>query len=59
MSTKKKCAHPACKCMARENDEYCSQYCKDAGEDDVEISCECGYAGCSLTETTRSPRTSV
>jgi hypothetical protein len=45
--------------MAREKDDYCSQYCKDAGKDDVEISCDCGHAGCSLAETTGSRRTSV
>ncbi len=45
----KKCAHPACQCMAPEKETYCSSYCKDAGKDDVEISCDCGHPGCSLT----------
>ena len=59
MPTGKKCAHPACKCAAPKNDDYCSQYCKDAGKDDVEISCDCGHTGCSITEQTSYPRASV
>jgi hypothetical protein len=45
----KKCAHPACNCPAAEGSKYCSQYCKDAGTK-TEISCNCGHAGCSMTE---------
>lgn len=44
-----KCAHPACSCMAGEDNKYCSQYCEDAG-DTTEISCNCGHAGCAVTE---------
>ena len=43
----KKCAHPSCKCEARPNDKYCSQLCKDAGADEVEIACDCGHAPCA------------
>jgi hypothetical protein len=46
---KKKCAHPACSCEARSDDKYCSTYCSDAG-DTMEISCNCGHAGCSVSE---------
>ena len=28
---------------------YCSPYCKDAG-DTMEISCNCGHAGCAINE---------
>src|SRR5471030_2603238 len=27
---KDKCAHPACRCLARDGGKYCSQYCEDA-----------------------------
>jgi hypothetical protein len=47
MANNKKCAHPACNCMARSDDKYCSQYCHDAGST-MELSCNCGHAGCSL-----------
>ena len=42
-----KCAHPACSCMAREHDKYCSQYCDDASET-LEISCNCNHPGCKI-----------
>ena len=46
----KKCAHPACTCTVGELDTYCSTYCHDAG-DTMEISCNCGHAGCSVAES--------
>ncbi len=45
----KKCAHPACQCTVPENKKYCSQRCEDA-KGEVEISCDCGHPGCSLSE---------
>jgi hypothetical protein len=51
MSDKKKCAHPACQCVPAGDEKYCSQYCKDAGTEDVEISCDCGHEGCSLEDS--------
>jgi hypothetical protein len=51
---KKKCAHPACNCMAAQDSKYCSQYCKDAGST-MEISCNCGHAGCALRASAGSP----
>jgi hypothetical protein len=50
---KKKCAHPACACEVNADSRYCSQYCKDAGST-TEISCNCGHAGCAVTETVPS-----
>ncbi len=47
--TAKKCAHPACSCIPEKGEKYCSSYCKDAGSDDVEISCDCGHPGCGLS----------
>jgi hypothetical protein len=43
----KKCAHPACSCVAREGSKYCSQYCQDSGGT-MEISCGCGHKGCAV-----------
>jgi hypothetical protein len=45
--SEKKCAHPACNCSVPEDEKYCSQYCKDAGNT-VELSCNCHHAGCVL-----------
>jgi hypothetical protein len=53
MSENVKCAHPACRCMVPKDHEYCSQYCKDAGSTEVEISCDCQHPGCSITEGAR------
>jgi hypothetical protein len=52
-----KCAHPACTCTVRDENEFCSQYCKDAGENEVEISCDCGHPGCSIDEAVPGRRT--
>jgi hypothetical protein len=46
MAETKKCAHPMCKCMTTE--KYCSNYCKDAGDDEVEIACDCGHPNCKI-----------
>ena len=47
MPRKKQCAHPACTCDVADGKKYCSQYCEDA-KDTMELSCNCGHAGCSL-----------
>ena len=44
----KKCAHPACRCIAPEDSKYCSTYCEDA-KDMTELTCECGHASCADT----------
>jgi hypothetical protein len=44
-NTSKKCAHPSCRCQVTD-DKYCSQLCKDAGGDEVEIACDCGHPAC-------------
>ena len=46
----KKCSHPACRCSEADDKTYCSQRCEDA-RGEVEISCDCEHAGCSLAET--------
>jgi hypothetical protein len=47
-NTSKKCAHPSCRCHVTD-DKYCSQLCKDAGGDEVEIACDCGHPACEIT----------
>jgi hypothetical protein len=34
---KKKCAHLPCVCVPPEGEEYCAQFCKDAGSQETEI----------------------
>jgi hypothetical protein len=41
-----KCAHPACQCEVSSSEKYCSQFCKDAGADEIEIACDCGHPVC-------------
>jgi hypothetical protein len=53
MADQKKCAHPACNCMAEKDSKYCSQYCKDA-KGTLELSCGCGHAGCATVATSTS-----
>jgi hypothetical protein len=42
-----KCAHEPCECTVAEGEKYCSDWCKDAGSEEVEIACECGHPPCS------------
>ena len=41
-----KCEHESCNCRVTGDDDYCSEYCRDAG-DITEIACVCEHAGCS------------
>ncbi len=42
-----KCAHDMCSCMVSGDDDYCSEHCEDAEDQDMdEISCDCGHPGC-------------
>ena len=43
------CAHIPCTCGVGAGERYCSDFCRDAGSEEVEIACECGHATCSLT----------
>jgi len=45
----RKCAHIPCLCDVPRGIEYCSDSCRDAGADDVEISCQCDHTACPLT----------
>ena len=42
-----RCAHGGCGCAVTGDNEYCSDHCKDADDQDmVEIACDCGHPGC-------------
>ena len=43
------CAHIPCTCVVARGQKYCSDSCKEAGSEEVEIACECGHATCSMT----------
>lgn len=43
------CAHIPCTCAVEEGKKYCSESCRDAGSEEVEIACECGHATCSTS----------
>jgi hypothetical protein len=45
----RKCAHIPCLCDVQRGIEYCSDSCRDAGSDDVEIACQCDHRACPLT----------
>ena len=46
---KTKCAHSPCACEVPPSREYCSEACRNAGSEDVEIACQCDHAACPLT----------
>src|SRR5713101_8404619 len=52
----RKCAHIPCLCDVPRGIEYCSDSCRDAGSDDVEIACQCGHTTCPLTIRQFRPR---
>jgi hypothetical protein len=45
MADMKKCAHVPCTCQT--DQKYCSQFCKEAGPEEVEIGCDCGHPACA------------
>ncbi len=47
MENENKCAHQLCSCGVGNGENYCSDHCKDAVDQDIiEISCDCGHSGC-------------
>ena len=46
---KTKCAHIPCLCDASPGQQYCSEACRDAGSEEVEVACQCGHSTCPLT----------
>ena len=45
---RKQCAHEPCQCMVAADEKYCSDYCKAAGSEEVEIACDCDHEACQL-----------
>ena len=45
METHKKCAHPSCRCSAKEDSDYCSTYCEGEAKT-ADIICSCGHGNC-------------
>ena len=45
MTSPKKCAHPACSCLAADGKKYCSETC-ESSKDITELTCQCRHAGC-------------
>jgi hypothetical protein len=43
------CAHIPCLCEVAPSQKYCSETCRDAGSEDVEVACQCDHASCPLT----------
>ncbi len=52
-SNDRRCGHPACNCVVAKDRKFCSEYCHDAGKT-LELSCNCGHAGCAAELTHRS-----
>ena len=46
MKETKKCAHPACNCLAPVGEKYCGAYCHDMREL-TELACKCIHPGCT------------
>jgi len=42
----KKCAHPACNCLAANDSKYCGAFCEGEA-DHPSVLCECGHPGCT------------
>ena len=44
ISKDRQCAHPACHCVVKGAEEYCSDYCRmTPGQGD----CKCGHSDCA------------
>ncbi len=47
MEDDNKCAHNACSCTVTNDEDYCSEHCEDAEDQDIiEIKCDCGHSAC-------------
>ena len=45
----KNCAHEGCKCLARDGEKYCSQYCEDS-KGVTTLQCDCGHPACTTVK---------
>ena len=46
---KKMCARIACFCAVPVGEEFCSELCRQAGSDGMEVACECDHPACPIT----------
>jgi hypothetical protein len=47
MADDHKCGHDICTCTVAGSDQFCSDHCREAKEQDiVEIKCDCGCLNC-------------
>jgi len=45
-----RCEHEGCGCAVTGDNDYCSDHCRDAADQDmVEIACDCGHDGCAMS----------
>jgi len=49
--SKDTCRHIPCRCEVPAGEKFCSDACRDAGANEVEIACECGHAICAEAAT--------
>ncbi len=43
------CAHEPCQCTVPAGEKYCSDACRDAGREEVEIACQCNHPACPVS----------
>ena len=49
MAESTKCQHERCNCTVAAGQEYCSEYCHDAADEDVvELECDCKHPACTM-----------
>jgi hypothetical protein len=44
-----KCAHIPCSCQVAAGQEYCGDACRNAGNEEVEVACQCDHVTCANT----------
>lgn len=45
------CAHETCLCEVAEQGAFCSDYCKEAWDDNItDAACRCGHAACEKAQ---------
>ena len=49
------CEHEPCTCTVASGQKFCSDFCRDAGADEVEIACQCAHPACHTEDSGPSP----
>jgi hypothetical protein len=44
------CAHEPCQCKVPAGEKFSSDFCREAGADEVEIACDCDHPACNEAE---------